>query len=130
MGDIETRLAVLENPVSISAFSITSPSGALEVGSALTSVTMNWTIGNHASAESARIYDVSASAGIETLTVAASGTHTEAVSITKSAPGTQQYRLEVTDKSERVINSSTQTINWYYPTYFGKIGRASCRERV
>jgi len=129
---IDAKIAPLTNPVTASlTITGTTPAlsnNALEVGQTLTAVNFSWSIGNYTNAKSARIYNISGSASVTSITPAASGTHTEAVSITKSAPGNQQYRLEVTDKLDRVINSSTQTINWCYPTYFGKSSSTSLDE--
>jgi hypothetical protein len=121
---IETT-APLVNEVT-AGLTITSPSGSLEVGAELTSVSFSWTIGNHESAKSARIADVNNSySSVEVVAVAASGTHTETVSITKTEPGTQSYRFDVTDKLDRVVTSPIRTINWYYATYCGSSASTS-----
>jgi len=123
-AQVKTIMAPLVNPVT-AGLTITAPAGSLEVGEALTSVGFSWTIGNHGSAKSAKIRDTSANADIETLTLAASGTHTETVNITKSTPSTQKYRLDVIDNLDRIISSTVRTINWYYPVFHGSSAKAS-----
>lgn len=120
LTELTARVDALENPVSISSFTITSPTEALEVGAELTSVSFGWSVANFDSADSANIRDVSANTNIQAISEA-SGTHTEAVSVTKSAPGTQSYRLDVV-AGARTISSTTRTIEWRYASYYGNGG--------
>jgi hypothetical protein len=127
---IDAKIAPLTNPVTASlTITGTTPAlsnNALEVGQTLTAVNFSWSIGNYTNAKSARIYNISGSASVTSITPAASGTYNATgLSIVKSSPGTQQYRLEVTDKNDKVTNSSTQTINWYYPVFYGSSSSAT-----
>lgn len=126
LGDIETRLAALENPVSISAFSITSPSGALEVGAALTSVGFSWNVSNFAQASSAKIRDVTGSADLSTVTTA-SGTTTRSVNITKTTPTTHGFRLEVVAGGS-TITSTTRNVEWRWASYYGNSASSTLNE--
>lgn len=120
LGDIETRLAALENPVSISAFTITSPSGALEVGAALTSVGFSWNVSNFAQASSAKIRDVTGSSDLYTVTTA-SGTRAQAANITRNTPGSNGFRLEVVAGGS-TITSTTRNVEWRWASYYGNGG--------
>jgi membrane-associated protease RseP (regulator of RpoE activity) len=115
---VDGKMEPLVNPVS-SSLTITS-SSVVEVGSAISSVAFSYAIGNPTSAKSAKIIDVSNSnATVEDIIPQSSGTHTETVSITKTSPGIQSYRLDVTDKLDRVVSSTTRSINWYLAVYYG-----------
>ena len=117
---LTARVAALEdaaNPVAITSFTISDPSGAVEVGKKLTSVSFAWDIFQFAKATSAKIVDVTGSADLYTVTLA-SGTKAQLVNITKNTAGNNGFRLQVVAGGS-TINSSTRNVSWQYATYFG-----------
>lgn len=120
LTEVDARLDVLENPVSISSFSITNPVNPIEVGATLASVAFSWGITNYEYATSAKIRDISANVDIETLT-AGTGTHTETVDLVNTVPTTQNYRLDVV-VGGKIISSAVRSVNWYWATYHGNGG--------
>jgi hypothetical protein len=119
-------VAPLVNPVTAN-LTITAPEGSVvEVGASATP-SMDWSIGNVANAQSAKIIDGN-NATVKTLTLASSGTFTEAEAITKNQVDSISYRLSVQDKAGRTINSPTRTINWRLGVYYGSSTSATLDE--
>lgn len=127
-GQVETivdgKMGALVSPVT-AGLNFTTPSGAVEVGASVTPA-MSWTIGNSSNAKSAKITETTNSnAKITDVTVAASGTYTFAAALQSNVVATKTYRLDVTDKLDRVISSTARSINWYYPVFSGSSAKAS-----
>lgn len=129
-GQVETivdgKMGALVNPVT-ATLNMTTPASpyAVEVGGSVTPV-LPWAIGNSSNAKSAKIVETTNSnATVATLTVAASGTHTFGSALSSNSVAAKSYRLDVTDKLDRVINSTVRTINWYYPVFSGSSTKAS-----
>jgi hypothetical protein len=121
---LQSSVSALVNPVSISTFTI-SPTGPLEVGDTLTQVQFNWNISNFAGAKSAKIRDTSSNSDVYTVSQASGNYAKTGLNIKKNSPGTQSYQLRCIDGNDKEVNSSTRTINWYYPVFYGSSSKAS-----
>lgn len=129
-GQVETivdgKMGALVSPVT-ATLNMTTPVSpyAVEVGNSVTPV-LPWTIGNSSNAKSAKIVETTNSnATIVSPTVAASGTYTFGSALSSNSVTAKSYRLDVTDKLDRVISSTVRTINWYYPVFNGSSAKAS-----
>lgn len=129
-GQVETivdgKMGALVSPVT-ATLNMTTPVSpyAVEVGNSVTPV-LPWTIANSSNAKSAKIVETTNSnATIVSPTVAASGTYTFGSALSSNSVTAKSYRLDVTDKLDRVISSTVRTINWYYPVFNGSSAKAS-----
>ena len=122
LTELTSRVSALENPVAINSFTIVNPNAPREVGQTLSRVTFSWEIENY-SGTGAKLQDITSNLKLVDIT-SATKTHSQAVDVTKNTPGTQSYQLQIT-VGTKTINSTTRSINWYYPLFYGSSTKAS-----
>lgn len=111
LTELTARVDALENPVSISAFTITNPTTALEVGATLASLGISWAINN---ATTGNVRDITNSVDIHTINTSSGTATITGLSITKSTPLSNSFQLQVGS-----VNSTTRTVSWQWAMYYG-----------